>query len=214
MARNYQQAKIYIIGVNTHSDEYLPYIGSTCKKLLSQRMAQHHQDYKKWKNYPEKYRFVSSFTLFEKFGFENCYIELVQEFPCNSNDELKARERRWINDIKCINYVKRVIVTEEEKNELHKLNRKKDKEENPEKFSKRNKIYCETHKEHIIEYRKKYCEKNKEKIAKKDKERYDKIKDELLEKRKEKYTCNCGSILRKSDKSQHEKTIKHQNYLQ
>jgi hypothetical protein len=66
-------------------------------------MQFHRQDYNRWKKNPEKYRFVTSFLLFEKYGIENCYIDLIQEFSCNSNDELKARERRWINDIKCIN---------------------------------------------------------------------------------------------------------------
>lgn len=103
MARNYQQGKVYLIMAN--NEDCLPYISSTCKRLLSQRMSSHHQDYKKWAKDPEKYSkpFCPLFNLFEKYGFENCYIELIEIFPCNSKNELKTRERRWINDIKCIN---------------------------------------------------------------------------------------------------------------
>jgi hypothetical protein len=61
MARDYQQAKIYCIKVNTE-EEYLPYVGSSCKRLLSQRMNQHRQDFDKWKK--GKYGFLSSFTCF------------------------------------------------------------------------------------------------------------------------------------------------------
>lgn len=114
MARNYQQAKIYCIKVNTE-EEYLPYVGSSCKRLLSQRMNQHRDDYKKWKKNPEKYSFVSSFTLFEKFGIENCFIELIELFPCSCNDELRKKEREHIEKIECVNIVKKPIRTMEEK---------------------------------------------------------------------------------------------------
>jgi len=166
MARNYQQAKIYCIKVNTE-EEYLPYVGSSCKRLLSQRMNQHRQDFNKWKRNPEKYDFLSSFTLFEKFGIENCFIELIELFPCKCNDELRKKEREHIEKIKCVN-INRPIITEEEEIER------------------------------VKEYGKKH---------------YELHKDELLEKRKETYECLCGSICRKSDKSQHEKSKKHQNYL-
>lgn len=115
MARDYSKGKVYMI--RSKDKNCVPYVGSTTNQYLSQRMVHHRNDFNKWKKNPEKYRFVSSFTLFEKYGVENCYIELIQKFPCNCNDELKARERRWINDIKCVNLVKQVI-TEEERVEL------------------------------------------------------------------------------------------------
>jgi len=195
MARNYQQAKIYCIKVNTE-EEYLPYIGSSCKRLLSQRMNQHRDDYKKWKN--GKYGLLSSFTLFEKYGIENCFIELIESFPCKCNDELRKKEREYIEKQECCNKVKRVIITKEERVELCKII---------------GKIYRDEHKEQIAERDKIYRDSKKEIISEKGKMYYEKIKNELLEKRKEKYDCPCGSTLRISDKSQHEKTKKHQEYL-
>jgi len=38
-------------------------------------------------------------------------------------------------------------------------------------------------------------------------------KDKIDERKKEKITCGCGSVIRKSDLSQHRKTKKHLNYL-
>jgi len=167
MARDYKQAKIYCIKVNT-DDMYLPYVGSSCKRLLSQRMNQHRQDFNKWKKNPEKYDFLSSFTLFEKYGIENCFIELIESFPCKCNDELRKKEREHIEKQECVNIVKRVIVTEEERVELCKIIRKN---------------------------------------------HYKLHKDELSEKHKEKYDCPCGTTLRIADKSQHEKTKKHYNFV-
>lgn len=150
MARNYQQAKIYCIKVNTE-EEYLPYVGSSCKRLLSQRMNQHRQDFNKWKINPEKYDFLSSFTLFEKFGIENCFIELIELFPCNCNDELRKKEREWIEKQECCNKVKRVIITEEERVEKWKKCSKIYYKIHKDKINEKNKIWREEHKEQIKE---------------------------------------------------------------
>ena len=42
---------------------------------------------------------------------------------------------------------------------------------------------------------------------------YEQNKEMLLEKRKEKYTCECGPVLTKGNKSRHEKSKRHQDYL-
>ena len=59
------------------------------------------------------------------------------------------------------------------------------------------------------EYDKKNYEDNKDKIYEQCKEYYEKNKD----KRKEKITCECGSIICKSDIIKHKKTIKHQELM-
>ena len=74
---NYENGKIYKI------ESYLGdmiYIGSTTKKYLSQRMDTHRSDYKRWKN--GVYNFVTSFTIFEEYGIENCNIVLLELCPC------------------------------------------------------------------------------------------------------------------------------------
>jgi hypothetical protein len=58
-----------------------------------------------------------------------------------------------------------------------------------------------------------YYQKKKEEIKEKQKAHYERNKKEICEKQKEKFNCECGSILRKADKSQHIKSNKHQKFL-
>jgi hypothetical protein len=84
-------------------------------------------------------------------------------------------------------------------------------------------IYYENNIDHKKEYDKEYYEKNKDtkiiqthlyyetnrdKVLKKQKEYREKNKDEISEKSKEKYTCECGSILTKTNKARHERESK------
>ena len=94
---NYQNGKIYKIedvGGN------LCYIGSTTKKLLSNRMATHRGDYKKWLAGGNK---ITVMDIFETYGIENCRIILIELYPCNSKDELHKQEAHYIKMIDCVN---------------------------------------------------------------------------------------------------------------
>ncbi len=59
----------------------------------------------------------------------------------------------------------------------------------------------------------KYWDDNKETLSEKAREYRRQNKETLSEKKKIKYLCECGSTIRKSDKKQHNNTIKHQNYI-
>ena len=54
----------------------------------------------------------------------------------------------------------------------------------------------------------------KEQKKENDREYREKNRDILREKAREKFTCECGTTLRKSDKARHNRSIKHQNYIQ
>jgi len=132
-------------------------------------MAEHRSKYMSWNN--GKSGYTSSFELFDRYGIENCSIELIEIFPCNSKDELSKREGSYIRNLNCVN-----------KN-----------------------IAGRTQTD--------WFNVNKGKKAEYDKEYRDANRNTILEKQKEKYTCVCGSTLRKSDKSRHEKSKKHLNYI-
>jgi hypothetical protein len=100
MTKDYTKGKIYKI-VATTNEEHKPYVGSTIQKLLSQRFSSHRHKYKLWKE--GKYNKTSSFELFEKFGIDNCQIILIENYPCNSNDELFSRERYWFDKLNVCN---------------------------------------------------------------------------------------------------------------
>jgi hypothetical protein len=82
----YQQGKIYKI-VSPNNE--MSYVGSTIN-TLNDRLSQHKYDYACC--IKGTCRFVTSFGIFEKFGVDNCKIELIETFPCNSRLELEKRE--------------------------------------------------------------------------------------------------------------------------
>ena len=64
------------------------------------------------------------------------------------------------------------------------------------------------------EYNKAYHEANKDKIKKQKKEYREANKEEVKQYREQKIICACGSIHRLGDKARHEKSQKHQLYIQ
>ena len=121
-----------------------------------------------------------------------------------------------------------IKMSEEEKLEISRQKQKEYREKNAEKikeFKKKyndthkeqnsiqRKLYYETHKEEIIEQSKKYVEENKEKISEKQKERYQKNKEKILEKIKQTFICQCGSNVRCAGKAEHNKSLKHIDFM-
>jgi hypothetical protein len=97
---NYQNGKIYKIENNVNNDVY---IGSTAKQYLSQRMQTHKSNYVAFtKGLHTK---STVFDMFGNVGFNNCQIVLIESFPCNSKDELHARETHYIKNTICMNKV-------------------------------------------------------------------------------------------------------------
>jgi hypothetical protein len=100
---NYSNGKVYMIEpIVERLDDGDIYIGSSAKVYLSQRMDSHRQSYKEWKRGSRTSK-TYSFELFDKYGVENCIITLLDSCPCNSRDELKARESHYVRSMKCVN---------------------------------------------------------------------------------------------------------------
>jgi len=183
----YNKGKIYKL-VSNQTDKI--YVGSTCKDRLCQRLATHKGHYNHWLKNNHKY--VSSYELF-KLG--NVEIVLLETVNCNTKDELLKKECEYIDKYKDILVNKqRPIITKEEEKE-------------------RDKKYYEDNKEIILEVNKKYREEHKEQKQKQDKEYYEKNKEKRKEREKETMNCDCGSNFRKTDKLRHEKSLKHQKYI-
>jgi len=101
---------------------------------------------------------------------------------------------------------------EENKEEFHK-ERKKYRAEHKEQISEQNRNYRGTHKEEIKEYIKDYQTKNKDKLCDYNKKRYQAKKDEIMAKRKKREVCECGSTYRHDCQAIHERSLKHQQYI-
>ena len=64
------------------------------------------------------------------------------------------------------------------------------------------------------EYKKQYHQEHKEEINEKKTQYRQEYADVINAKKAVPYCCQCGSTIRISDKARHEKTIKHQKYLE
>ena len=191
---NYNNGKIYKIEALNRDDGDI-YIGSTTKQYLSQRMDTHRSNYKHWLNSNKTSELTTSFKLFEKYGIDNCVIILLELASVNSKDELLQREAFYIKNLECINKCIPIV--------------------NNEDVKKRKKEYYKNNSVYFNEQSVKYYNEKRDEILKSTKEYYNKNKEKIIENKKndEKTTCECGSIFRKCDKSQHLKTKKHLKYL-
>lgn len=191
---NYQDGKIYVVR-NTVNKKL--YYGSTCQPL--------HKRFHDHKNSTSGYKKDRNlYKAMNELGFENFYIELVENFPCNSKPELVAREGHYIrvynthkegyNMLVAGRSVKEWI----EDNKEHVLAKRKEyHEKNKDKLNAKSKAYFNEHKEELIPKNKEYYNKNKDKLNAKKKEYYETHKDEVLSKQKERYEDNKGEILQK-----------------
>jgi len=201
---DYSKGKIYKIEPICEHEEGEIYIGSTTKNLLSQRMTTHRGDYNKWKN--GKSRRVRSYDLFDKYGLENCKILLIESFPCQSRDELRAREGHFIKTLKCVN--KAIAGGQDQKEYI-----KKYQQENKESIKENKKIYYKENKESIQEYKKLHYEKNKESILEYQKINYEKNKETILAKKLQKKTCICGCEYVHCSFQRHCRSKKHKDFI-
>jgi hypothetical protein len=92
---NYNLGKIYKIIDNTTNNIY---IGSTCEPILTRRLTKHVGNYREYLK--GKHNYITSFKIFENADYN---IILIENYPCNSKDELIARERYYIENTVCVN---------------------------------------------------------------------------------------------------------------
>jgi hypothetical protein len=215
---NYQNGKIYEI-INDETEE--KYIGSTTV-LLCKRMTNHRSNYKKYLKSGGKY--ITSYNILK---YDSAKIVLIEDYPCNSKEELFARERHWINISKCVNKNLPCRTNKEwreDNKEKIKENQKKYRENNKQKAKETHKKYYQDNKEKLKEYNKEYWEDNKEKIKEwreNNKEKikeykkkyYEDNKEKIKEEKRKKITCECGSEITLRCLARHKKSQKHINLM-
>ena len=85
---NFQRSKIYAI--RSPSTDAV-YVGSTTLQYLSSRLCNHRALYKTfWEGLSP---WCSSYAL---LGYGDAYIELIEDYPCKSIDQLRKRENEVI----------------------------------------------------------------------------------------------------------------------
>jgi len=228
MVNDYSKGKIYKIECNVTGEVY---IGSTTEPSLARRLAGHKNVFCSWKEGKRKYK-MSSFQILERGDYT---IYLIENYPCESKDELFSREGYFIKEFisggNCVNQ----HITGRTKQEYYIDNqeyikdksrkwgfenkdkrvqyRKKYQEGNQELIKERSKTYKEQNKEELKLKDKEYREKNKEEIRLRQKEFREKNKEKISLKGKEKTSCDCGAMFRVGGISRHLKTAKHIKFI-
>ena len=155
ITNKYQNGKIYqIVDIGYNKC----YIGSTTEGL-SLRMARHRAAFKRFLS-SGKGSHIRSYDLFNEYGIENCKIELIEYYSCNSKDELRAREGQHQRELECVN--KRVEKrTRKEYREINKENRKTYLAENRDRIRECETLWRQNNKDKKSEINKRYYEKQK-----------------------------------------------------
>jgi hypothetical protein len=228
---DYQNGKIYRLVSDKIGAQY---IGSTTQPLYK-RLHWHKSSYDTWTQGRSKY-YTSSFPIIESGDYE---IVLIEEFPCSNKDELRRRERYFIETMECININiptrtkkewgeanterirLRTIEYRERNKDVLKQKRKEYYEENKELILQKQAVYVKTR---TPEQRKaiqdRYCETHKDEIRERSREYFRQNKESELarlrawaEKNQDKvtkrYSCGCGGSYDFKHKTRHFKTKQH-----
>ena len=216
---DYQNGKIYKIYCNITEEVYY---GSTTVPLCK-RMSGHRSNYAICLEGGKR----STCKSFAILGRGDYSYSLVEDCPCNSKEQLFARERFYIQNNYCVNKCVpgRTVKEWYEDNKAILLEKaKKRYEGNKEVMLQKAKKHYEGNKEVMLQKKKEYREDNKEMIAEKkkeyrerggkekEKEYYKKNKERIAERYKEKVRCECCDYeVTRGSWSQHTKSKKHQN---
>ena len=132
---NYNLGKIYKISCLATGKQF---IGATTKAQLASRLAELKLNYRKFLD--GRIKFKS--PVFDVLEGENCVIELIEECPCESKNQLNTRLVHHIKQNECIN---KVIPTLLPKNEAAKKYREENKKEIAQKKKeyRTTKVQCE-----------------------------------------------------------------------
>lgn len=210
---NYQNGRIYKLVCNVTG---LQYVGSTTLSLHT-RKAGHVQTYKRWKEGKAR-GCITSFKIIEGGDYD---IVLLEEVPCDNKEQLHRAERRWIENLECVN----IIHPTRTQAEYGKIWREKNADVNREK----KKAWWQANIDENHQKKKEYRERNADIIRVKQREFYQANIDAERQKRreyrkanaeainskkKEKYNCPCGVSVSKSHKARHERSPKHVQWSQ
>lgn len=186
----YSLGKIYTI---RHPDSEKYYIGSTCQKYLSRYFN------KNKSHYISGWLTKTVNKLFD-MGVDDCYIELLENYPCNDRNELSKREGELIR--------------------LHKNNivNKRIEGRTPKEYYKE---YCKNNNEKIKQDKKEYREVNKETLKQNRIDNKETLNEYIKEYRvankdklNEKHNCECGGKYTHGNISVHIKSLKHKKYIE
>ena len=141
---DYQNVKVYKI-LNTVDDDC--YVGSTTQPL-SKRMAVHRRNMTAVAKH-DRLLYIRMRLL----GVDNFYIELIEDFPCETVEQLRKREGHFIREMGTLNHIIAGRTKKDWTLENHDHKKELDRT-----------IYMKNHEAELAK-RKEYLENNKEQIS-------------------------------------------------
>ena len=229
MMADFLSGKIYIIK-NSIND--LVYIGSTrCE--LHERMLKHTHTL----NHTSTKSDLPLYRAMAEHGQDNFYIELLEDYPCDTLTQLRLKEGEWITrceankphrgynikvagrtDTEC-----KQIWNERNPNYKHdyyisnkntiNANNKLYYENNKDTILAHNKEYRQANKDLISRQRKEYVEANAEHVKEFKHDWYVKNKQRYAEDGKQVVMCECGCEVTKYNLTRHKKTKRHTDMI-
>ena len=182
------KGRVYkIISYLDDANEEDVYYGSTKTKIQA-RYLKHISDYKSWKE--NKFHYISSFDIFEKYTPECCGIELVEEFDFINDEHLIQREAYYIFNNNCVNKI-----IPEYKNE---------------------RIQCECGELYTYKHKSRHLlsQKHNDKINGVVKLKYkDTHQDDITNWKKQSFKCDCGGKYQNASKAEHFRCKKHLDWI-
>lgn len=197
---NYKEGKIYRLVCDTTGKQY---IGSTCKQL-SARLTSHRTQYKRYLA-DKGDRYMSSFEILENNNYK---IILIEPYPCENCDELRARERYWVEKSECVNSIYKWANRKDNKEADAKRNEEYQKRvvDNPMAIKRHETFECVcgdvVTKMHA----------SRHKVSNRHIDYLKTIEEDVPEPETS-YVCDCGAKVTKINREPHERSQKHYNYM-
>ena len=180
------------------------YVGHTTD--FTKRKSQHKSNSNNQKH-KEYYYFVYQFIR-NNGNWDNFEMVLINVECCENGFVARQRERFYKEQLKATLNIHRPFVNAEEaietKMQLNELYKENGYWQN----------YRDKHKEHIKQVKHQNYINKKPEIQAKNQEWYKQNKDSVARRQNEKFICGCGGHFTKVHKQRHERTNKHQKYLQ
>jgi hypothetical protein len=191
---DYKNGKIYRIVCNVTG---LTYVGSTTR-TLAQRLCNHRTDYKRYQAKSDRKK-CSSIDVLAGGDYN---IVLLEKVVCECKDQLRQRERYYIETIECVNknIPGRTIVEYREANKEAMVEYKRE--------------YHRANKEARSEYHREYHQANRDAQNEHSRKYNEEHREELAQKRATKVNCGCGAVHSHGDSARHLKTNKHKKWVE
>jgi hypothetical protein len=142
-------------------------------------------------------------------GYENWEMQVIKLYKCETNRELLIEEQKYIDELKPSLNTTKSYITEEEQEKRNK----KWYQDNREELNKKSREWHQENRKKQNAKAKIYRQDNKEKMKELNTKWYEENKEIQKEKNKINIECECGSVIRKCIKAKHNRTKKHQAYL-